>query len=118
MTCYEVTFFKHVLSSDGHRFKAPQAAISVRADNIEEARRKAQSRFECLRGIPDWNLHADLVEVVATKSPSQIPARPLISIKAPAPQRFIDTGDLERPWSPPHVCGNHHQPGDKRGRRQ
>lgn len=29
MPHYEVTFFKHVLSSDGHPFKAPQAAISV-----------------------------------------------------------------------------------------
>jgi hypothetical protein len=89
MTCYEVTFFKHVLSSDGHLFKALQAAISVRADNIEQAGRKAKSRFECLRRIPYWNLHADLVEVVATKSPSQTPARPLTSIKAPAPQRSI-----------------------------
>jgi hypothetical protein len=63
MPDYEVTFFKHVLSSDGHSFKAAQAAISVRADNIKEAEGMAMSRFACLRGIPDWNLHADTFEV-------------------------------------------------------
>ena len=63
MPHYEVTFFKHVLSSDGHPFKALQAAISVWADNIKEAERRAMSRFACLRGIPDWNLHADTFEV-------------------------------------------------------
>ena len=42
MTCYEVTFFKHVLSSDGHRFKAPQAAThpgtSQEVDGLEISR--------------------------------------------------------------------------------
>lgn len=63
MPHYEVTFFKHVLSSNGHPFKAPQAAISVWADNIKEAERRAMSRFACLRGIPEWNLHADTFDV-------------------------------------------------------
>lgn len=34
MPHYEMTFFKHVLKADGHPFKAPQAVISVWADNI------------------------------------------------------------------------------------
>lgn len=63
MPDYEVTFFKYVLSSDGHRFKALQATISVWADNIKEAEGRAMIRFACLRGIPVWNLHADTVEV-------------------------------------------------------
>lgn len=63
MPHYEVTFFKYLVSSNGHPFKAPQAAISVWADNIKEAERRAMSRFACLRGIPDWNLHADTFEV-------------------------------------------------------
>jgi hypothetical protein len=63
MTYYEVTFFKYVLSSDGHPFNAPQATLSVWTDNIKEAERRAKSRFAHLRRIPDWNLHADTVEV-------------------------------------------------------
>jgi hypothetical protein len=83
MSHYEVTFFKHVLSSDGHQFKAPQAAISVWADNIKEAERRAMGRFACLRGIPDWNLHADTFEVstcsttsAGTPSTARHPALP------------------------------------------
>jgi hypothetical protein len=74
MTSYKVTFFKHVLSSDGHRFKAPQATISVRAENVKEAERRAQSDFACLRGISHWTLHADIVEVVTCGSTSAGPS--------------------------------------------
>lgn len=74
ITSYEVTFFKHVLSSDGHRFKAPQATICVRAENVKEAERQAQNDFACLRGIPHWNLHADLVEVITCGSTSAGPS--------------------------------------------
>lgn len=63
MPHYEVTFFKHVVSSYGHPLKAPQATISVWADNVKEAERQAMGRFAALRGIAHWNMHADLVEV-------------------------------------------------------
>jgi hypothetical protein len=64
MARYKVTFFKCLLSSDGHPFKAPQEVIVVRAASVEEAEKRARSRFASLRRIAHWNLHADFAEVV------------------------------------------------------
>jgi hypothetical protein len=90
MPHYEVTFFKYVLSSDGHPFKAPQAVISVCADNIKEAERRAMSRFACLRGIPDWNLHADTFEIATLGSPRA--ARHLPALRQTGRQPALPSG--------------------------
>ena len=64
MATYRVTFFKDLLSSDGHKFKCPQATIEIRnARNIERAIRAAERRFERLQSPRDWKLHADYFEV-------------------------------------------------------
>ena len=64
MARYRVRFFKNLLSSDGHPFKVLQRMIAVaRCETSDDAIRIAQHRFEHLEGIPDWKLHADLVEI-------------------------------------------------------
>lgn len=63
MKPYIVTFFKHVLSSDGHDFNALQEKIGICADTPGQALEAAQQRFASLRGIPDWRSHADSVKI-------------------------------------------------------
>jgi len=67
MSDYIVTFFKSVLSSDGHETKAPQMVLNVQATHRAEAEKQSQLRFAQLRGIWDWRLHADSCEVLETK---------------------------------------------------
>ena len=76
MAQYIVTFFKHVLSSDGHPFKAPQEKIEIRADAPEQAMEAAQRRFASIRGIPSWQYHADRVEIAVDAHPPE--SRPLL----------------------------------------
>jgi hypothetical protein len=63
MRRYNVSFFKNLLSSDGHRFRCPQQVIAVDSDSREEAVELAKQKFEDDSHISDWHLHAD--EIVA-----------------------------------------------------
>ena len=66
MTRYRVTFFKYLLSSDGHKFKCPQCTIEIRnARSAERAVEAAKRRFERLRLIHDWTSYADYFELEA-----------------------------------------------------
>lgn len=67
MTCYRVSFFKNLLSSDGHPFKVVQRVLEVDdCRNAEEAISAAQRRFAALERVPNWTLHADCTEVAMT----------------------------------------------------
>ena len=60
---YQIKFYKHLLSSDGHPFKVLQRVIPVdQSDNSDDAVRVAQRRFEGLENVDDWRLHADCIE--------------------------------------------------------
>ena len=64
MTLYRVSFFKNLLSSDGHPSKALQRTIEVRrAKSAERAVKAAQWRYARSCALPDWTLHADVMEV-------------------------------------------------------
>ena len=64
MSSYVVTFFKHLLSSDGHIFKSPQQSFEIRhAKSIERAAQAAGRRYERLCKLAPWTLHADTLEV-------------------------------------------------------
>ena len=63
MSAYYVSFFKNLVSSDGHPFKCLQQRIDVSdAESAAEAAESASRAFETLYGCP-WNLHADSIEV-------------------------------------------------------
>ncbi len=64
MSAYRVKFFKYLLSSDGHEFRCLQQQIDV--PNIESSDQAAESaarQFEKLRGVRDWKVLADSIEV-------------------------------------------------------
>lgn len=64
MTRYRVSFFKTLLSSDGHPFKCLQQAIEVRhARSAERAIHAAERCYERLHRVPSWKLHADIIEL-------------------------------------------------------
>jgi hypothetical protein len=63
MSAYHVSFFKNLVSSDGHPFKCLQQRIDVSdAESAAEATESASRAFETLYGC-SWNLHADSIEV-------------------------------------------------------
>jgi hypothetical protein len=60
MACYRVSFFKDLVSSDGHPFKCIQKIIEIRhARSPERAVKCAQLRYERLDRVHDWTLHSD-----------------------------------------------------------
>jgi hypothetical protein len=64
MSGYYVSFFKNLLSSDGHRFKCLQQQICVpESESATQAAESASRQFEKLHGFRDWKLHADSIEV-------------------------------------------------------
>jgi hypothetical protein len=68
MSAYHVSFFKNLLSSDGHPFKCLQRRIDVAAvENAAEAAESASRAFEVLYGC-SWKLHADSIEVIDADS--------------------------------------------------
>ena len=65
MSTYRVSFFKNLLSSDGHPFKCLQRRIDVTdAESAAQAAESASRAFEALSGCP-WKLHADSIEINA-----------------------------------------------------
>jgi hypothetical protein len=63
MNGYRVTFFKHLVNSDGHQFKCSQGVVMIHhAKTKERALRAAQRRFE--RSLKSaWCLHADFAAI-------------------------------------------------------
>ena len=65
MSAYHVSFFKTLLSSDGHPFKCLQQRIDISdAESSAQAVEAASRAFEAVYGCP-WKLHADSIEVIA-----------------------------------------------------
>jgi hypothetical protein len=63
MSTYHVSFFKNLLSSDGHPFKCLQWRIEVSdVESAAQATESASRAVEALYGCP-WKLHADSIEV-------------------------------------------------------
>ena len=64
MRAYLVTFFKDLVSSNGHRFECPQCTIQIlHAKSCERAIAAAQRRFERVTRSRTWKLHADRCEI-------------------------------------------------------
>ena len=64
MSTFHVSFFKYLLSSDGHPFKCLQRRIDISdAESAAQAAESASRAFETLYGCP-WKLRADSIEVI------------------------------------------------------
>jgi hypothetical protein len=70
MSQYRVSFFKYLLSSDGHQFRSLQQTIVIRrADRAVEA---AKRRYERRCHVDDWSLYADGLELEVNGKTSAI----------------------------------------------
>ncbi len=96
MSTYHVSFFKYLLSSDGHPFKCLQRRIDVNdAESAAQAAESASRAFEALYGC-HWKLHADSIEINA--GPGQ-PTEMRSNIRAiwpPADRGFGSVGEIVR----------------------
>lgn len=63
MTTYQISFFKTLLSSNGHPFRCLQGQVEVNAHTPEQAAQRAEQRFERLHRLAKWNLWADSVDI-------------------------------------------------------
>ncbi len=64
MARYRVSFFKNLLSSDGHQFKCLQSEVDIaNSDSAAQAAELASQKFARLRRLKNWKLMADSVEV-------------------------------------------------------
>jgi hypothetical protein len=63
MSRYVVTFFKNLVDSDGHPFKAPQERIELASSSPQQAVEVAIERFIGSRHVGDWTIHADSLEL-------------------------------------------------------
>lgn len=64
MARYRVSFFKNLLSSDGHQFKCLQSQVDVgNSDGATQAAELASQQFARLHGLKDWKQMADSFEV-------------------------------------------------------
>ena len=81
MPGYRVSFYKDVLSSDGHCFKCLQQQIDVPdSKNTEQAAESASRIFASLHGLRDWRLYADSLEVVTIEPTRTISATEAIEV--------------------------------------
>jgi hypothetical protein len=89
MTSYRV-FFINEIPRNGKLFRCCQRSIVIRsARNLERAIEAAKKRFARLEGIPDWKIHAGLIELESIKRQ----AEPENSSQMVAP-RLSDGGEL------------------------
>jgi hypothetical protein len=64
MADYRVLFFNNLVNDQGKPFKCLQRDITVSsAKDAEEASEKAKREFERLENVPNWNYHAQFLEV-------------------------------------------------------
>jgi hypothetical protein len=65
---YRVSFFKDLISSDGHQFRCLQQNIVIRrARNDDRAVEAAKRRFQRLCHVADWRFYADGFELRASE---------------------------------------------------
>jgi hypothetical protein len=64
MTRYPVSYYKNLLSSDGHQFKCLQKQFDLPdVESAEEAEAIAARQFESLHGLRSLGWFADVIEV-------------------------------------------------------
>jgi hypothetical protein len=98
MTNYRVSFVKDVLSSDGHVFKCIQQVIDIAdAKNLDSAVETAQLKYRGLRGIRDWKLHADYLELEADGKKIDYPQKRNSRGKAPLADAALRLPPCQRP---------------------
>lgn len=101
MADYRISFFKHLVNSDGRPFKCLQRQFEMR--DMRDAGHAAQSaarRFEELCGVRGWQLRADTIEVEPAggcwESRPTRDVQPRKKLKPPPVVRYHATAELAR----------------------
>jgi hypothetical protein len=66
---YRVIFFNNLLNSYGKPFKCLQRTIAVTAEDAARAAETAKREFERLERVPNWQCHAQFLEVESRLGP-------------------------------------------------
>jgi len=76
MTRYRVRFVKNLCDDTGRQHECVEGVVKIRqAKSQDRATRAAQHRFERMKGIPRWDLHAEFVEVEVKEAGPDEPVR-------------------------------------------
>ena len=76
MSRYQIRFIKKLHDDTGHSFNCVQGVVDIRrARNSERAVEAAKRRFERMKSIPRWDLHADILEVEIDERQPSLPRR-------------------------------------------
>jgi hypothetical protein len=74
MPTYQISFFKELVNSDGHRFRCLQGSLEIRdASSSTQATAQAERQFELLHDICRWSLHADSVDISEIPNSAPVP---------------------------------------------
>jgi hypothetical protein len=73
MSTYHVTFYKKLLSSDGHPFNCVQGDLSVDGQHPRQAAESACRQFETARGVRNWSELADYFDLEVADRPIGYP---------------------------------------------
>jgi hypothetical protein len=63
MRNYQISFYKKLLSSDGHQFNCLQRTIDVAAESADEAVTKAKEGMRTGKPVPCWIDRADDLQI-------------------------------------------------------
>ncbi len=64
MSHYQIRFIKKLHDDSGHGYNCLQGVIDIRsARDSQRAVEAAKRRFERMKRIPRWDLHADTLEI-------------------------------------------------------
>jgi hypothetical protein len=60
---YQFTFYNYLTNDSGHAFRCPQRLIEIRSAKTKaRALEAAKRRFARHERIPDWRVHASVIE--------------------------------------------------------
>jgi hypothetical protein len=106
MAHYRVSFFKDLISSDGHPFKCIQKVIEIsHARSADRAVKAAEIRYERLHQVHDWMLHSDCVELEIDGKKVECPTGPVAG-KMPVLRKAAQTKPLSESSMKPRTCNS------------
>ena len=76
MAHYRVRFIKNICDATGHSHRCVQGIVDIgRARDRERAVQAAKRRFERIKKISRWDLHADTFELDFDEQKQALPSR-------------------------------------------
>ena len=74
MSAYRVAFMKKLCGSNGRQYDCLQDQFDLISATPEEAQAAAIERFRKMRGMQDWRIFADRIDVKSTEAATEAAA--------------------------------------------